>query len=258
MQSDLAAIGNYIDAIEKPAIADVCRVVFSIAVHKSSSVRQGESKLYRISDKQIKQHKAAPFALMLDALIDIRQRLFSLTNAVSTPRLPPAVHGFDTADEIPAQAVTPCSVDLVVTSLLCGDSRTTVAYGQFSRLSAEWLGFSDAARMDSWLMGGGKIAKIQSFGVPTLDAVLNRISSVHHDRAREVVAFFEDYRASATNVAALVKNGGGGISVMLLRTERCKDARYQWLIPQPLSLDSKGSNRSQSRHGLFLINACHR
>ncbi|MCY4152422.1 MAG: DNA methyltransferase [Aestuariivita sp.] len=208
VQSDLAAIRKYIDAIEKPTIADVFRVAFSIAVRKSSWVRQGEFKLYRMSDKQIKAHKVEPFALMLDALIDIRQRLFSLKNIVSTPRLPPAIHGFNTVDGIPKCAVVPCSVDLVVTSPPYGDSRTTVAYGQFSRLSAEWLGFPDASRMDNLLMGGGKVAKVQSFDVPTLDAVIAGISGVHRDRAREVAAFFADYRASIGNVAALVKNGG--------------------------------------------------
>lgn len=47
------------------------------------------------------------------------------------------------------------SVDLVVTSPPYGDSHTTVAYGQFSRLSNEWLGHKDAVQIDRNLMGGG-------------------------------------------------------------------------------------------------------
>ena len=46
------------------------------------------------------------------------------------------------------------SVDLVVTSPPYGDSHTTVAYGQFSRLSNEWLGHENAVHIDRNLMGG--------------------------------------------------------------------------------------------------------
>ena len=37
-----------------------------------------------------------------------------------------------------------------------GDSRTTVAYGQFSTLSNEWIGFPNSRKIDSQLMGGKK------------------------------------------------------------------------------------------------------
>ena len=56
------------------------------------------------------------------------------------------------------------SFDLLVTSPPYGDSKTTVAYGQFSRLSLQWLDFenieedksheTNIIRIDSLLMGG--------------------------------------------------------------------------------------------------------
>src|SRR5690606_9550546 len=53
------------------------------------------------------------------------------------------------------------SVDLIVTSPPYGDSKTTVAYGQFSRLSSQWLELGGehytsetVARLDSDLLGG--------------------------------------------------------------------------------------------------------
>jgi DNA modification methylase len=41
------------------------------------------------------------------------------------------------------------SVDLIVTSPPYGDSKTTVAYGQFSRLANQWLGIRNANKIDS-------------------------------------------------------------------------------------------------------------
>ncbi len=42
----------------------------------------------------------------------------------------------------------------VIKHLAYGDSHTTVAYGQFSRLSAEWLGLPNARKVDKLAMGG--------------------------------------------------------------------------------------------------------
>ncbi len=56
------------------------------------------------------------------------------------------------------------SVDLIVTSPPYGDSKTTVAYGQFSRLSSQWLGLispidptRSIAHLDTELLGGKTI-----------------------------------------------------------------------------------------------------
>jgi len=207
VQRDLAAIRNHIDDIGNPAVADAFRVAFSLTIRKSSWTRKGEFKLYRMPDAQIGRHDAEPFPLMRDALAGVRTALLSLTRAVSSPRLPPAVHKFNTVEGVPLSALRPHSVDLVVTSPPYGDSRTTVAYGQFSRLSLQWLGYANAGCVDNLLMGGGK-SSVAKFGVQKLDAVISRIKSACPDRASEVAAFFEDYRASIGNVASLVKPGG--------------------------------------------------
>jgi len=48
------------------------------------------------------------------------------------------------------------SVDLIVTSPPYGDSKTTVAYGQYSRLSLQWLDFEDSIcrSIDKISLGG--------------------------------------------------------------------------------------------------------
>lgn len=57
------------------------------------------------------------------------------------------------------------SVDLILTSPPYGDSSTTVAYGQFSRLSSQFFGFkidglNDIAHLDNKLLGGTRLDKL--------------------------------------------------------------------------------------------------
>ncbi|XZJ61947.1 hypothetical protein ACSXEL_17120 (plasmid) [Clostridium perfringens] len=56
------------------------------------------------------------------------------------------------SDRIPAN-----SFDLLITSPPYGDSKTTVAYGQFSRLSLQWLNLEmemEVNQLDNVMLGG--------------------------------------------------------------------------------------------------------
>mgnify|MGYP000318302539 FL=1 len=64
------------------------------------------------------------------------------------------IYDFNTVYKIPEDILPPESVDIVVTSPPYGDSRTTVAYGQFSRLANQWLGFEELNEVDKRSMGG--------------------------------------------------------------------------------------------------------
>jgi len=50
---------------------------------------------------------------------------------------------FNSINAIPKSILPDESVDIVITSPPYGDSRTTVAYGQYSRFSLEWLGLKN-------------------------------------------------------------------------------------------------------------------
>jgi len=122
------------------------------------------------------------------------------------------VFDFNTVDGIPADIIAPESVDLVVTSPPYGDSRTTVAYGQFSRMANEWLGFEDAAAVDGNLMGGktGRAGTGDSepLGCEQLDDAVGRVEQQNATRAREIKSFYRDYRRSIAHVASAIKPGG--------------------------------------------------
>jgi DNA modification methylase len=116
------------------------------------------------------------------------------------------VFAFNTSKEI--ENINENEVDIVITSPPYGDSRTTVAYGQFSRLANEWLDYKDANQVDNSLMGGKVCKDINNFENDLLNEKLNKIKLIDIKRAKEVVSFYLDYEKSINNVSKLIKENG--------------------------------------------------
>jgi hypothetical protein len=98
------------------------------------------------------------------------------------------------------------SVDLVITSPPYGDSKTTVAYGQFSRLSLRWLGMEERVDRESL---GSKGREIEP-GLPSeiLYEVLERIAEKDEKRAREVFSYYHDLFQAISIIGEKVKREG--------------------------------------------------
>lgn len=218
IQRDLAGIRHYIDQITNKKIAEVFRVAFSLTVRNASWTRNSEFKLYRMSQRQMDKHDPQPFSNMLQSLVNIRKALQVLNKMVTDDYTRPVVYDFNTVSGIPTEKILPGSIDLVVTSPPYGDSRTTVAYGQFSRLPLQWLGYKDASRIDSILMGGEKISDLPKFDFQKLDRTILNIAKMDESRARDVSSFFQDYRTSISNVATTIAHGGYACYVVGNRT----------------------------------------
>ena len=117
------------------------------------------------------------------------------------------IYDFNSTIEIPSDIIQPNSVDMVVTSPPYGDSRTTVAYGQFSRWANEWFNFENAKTLDNLLMGG-RVQKEELFETKSIKSELDEIKSIDPKRNLEVVSFLNDYSCSIKNVASVIKSGG--------------------------------------------------
>jgi hypothetical protein len=102
--------------------------------------------------------------------------------------------------------------DTVLTSPPYGDSKTTVAYGQFSQFSNEWLGVDYARQIDNLLMGGKHQKKNYTDGV--LSDYIRAIEVQDAKRSFEVSAFYFDLEKSIKDVAQSVKIGGKAIYVV--------------------------------------------
>ncbi len=203
----LALIKRFIQDIENENVQVFFKVAFSETVREVSLTRNSEFKLYRMTQEQIEKFNPDVLSIMISKLIRNRNGMAEYVrlkkgNAVTR------IYDFNTVVGIPHQVLPPQSVDIVVTSPPYGDSRTTVAYGQFSRLSNQWLGFEKANEVDKKSMGGIRKKILKKFGFEPLDSVIQKISAVNVKRAYDVSSFYIDYESSIKNISKVVKKNG--------------------------------------------------
>jgi len=207
VQIKLAILKHYIDHIDNEPIKDFFLVAFSETVRESSLTRNGEFKLYRISEKNLKSFNPDVYGIIENKLSRNRKGLIEFLNNKknnSTSK----IYSFNTVFKIPKGILPDNSVDIVVTSPPYGDSRTTVAYGQFSRLASQWLGFEEASKLDKELMGGKRPTKIEKFGIKILDEIIEQIGEKDEKRVKDVYSFYKDYLFSIKNISKVIKNKG--------------------------------------------------
>ena len=208
VQYKLAIIFNYIiQKIDNVFIQNFFKVAFSETIRETSNTKNGEFKLVR-DKKLIKNEDLDVFGIILGKLSRNKEGLINFIK-VCPQNVVSHIYSFNTVLSIPYDLVPQESVDIVVTSPPYGDSRTTVAYGQFSRFANEWLGFHNANKIDNLLMGGRKNnVNNFKFNNDLLNDVITAISNKDNKRAMEVVSFFKDYESSIVNVSATIKKGG--------------------------------------------------
>ncbi|WP_201779773.1 hypothetical protein [Acidiplasma aeolicum] len=127
------------------------------------------------------------------------------------------IYGYNSVNEIPNNNIKEDYADIVVTSPPYGDSHTTVAYGQYSRLSSQWLSLINE-NIDKKLMGGIKLKSIPDFPSKTLNEAINIIASKNNKRALEVASFYNDLQMSIKNVSKIIKLNGYSCYVVANRT----------------------------------------
>lgn len=121
------------------------------------------------------------------------------------------------------------SFDLLITSPPYGDSSTTVAYGQFSRLSLQWLDLdpeieSDIIHLDRIMLGGKVIKKqtpiqqLEYLDSETLTNIYTSISEVDAKRALQVLQFYMDLDVVIEESAKVTKQGAYHYWVVANRT----------------------------------------
>jgi len=207
VQIKLAILKHYIDNIDNEQIRKFFLVAFSETVRETSLTRNGEFKLYRISEKNLETFNPDVYALIENKLSRNRKGLISFLNAKknnSTSK----IYSFNTVFNIPREILPDSSVDIVVTSPPYGDSRTTVAYGQFSRLANQWLGFQEASKLDNEMMGGKRPIKVERFGINVLDEIIEQIGNKDEKRVKDVYSFYKDYLSSINNISKVIKKNG--------------------------------------------------
>jgi len=111
---------------------------------------------------------------------------------------------------IKQQEIEDDSVDFVLTSPPYGDSRTTVAYGQFSRLSWQWINNDNKIySLDEDLLGGKNNVDFNNEIIkysPILKEQLEEINAKSNERAKDVLSFYIDLYKTLKNTHCYLKN----------------------------------------------------
>lgn len=216
VQKKLGLLLNYIENIKDCTIKKFFKVAFSATVRETSFVKPGEFKLVRRKNFS-ELLEPDVFGIMNIKLSRNRQGLIELEKA-KVNGSHTYIYDFNTVNSIPIKILPFNSVDIVVTSPPYGDSRTTVAYGQYSRLANEWLGYKEASNIDNILMGGERRKHLHTFKSDILNDAIFTIQKQDKERVRDVISFYEDYEKSINNVSTTLKKGAFACYVVGNRT----------------------------------------
>lgn len=199
----LSVIDCFLKQIADQRVLQIFQVGFAETLRLCSYTRNGEFKLYRMKRDQMEAFNPDVYNIFINKIrfiIDIYENYYF-------PKLTGTKILIQDEISYPIKAY-----DVILTSPPYGDSRTTVAYGQFSRFANEWLAVDYARNVDTMLMGGRKSERIYRNSLIT--PIIMEIDGKSHKRALEVSSFYHDLSVSIEQVSRTVKSGGKAIYVV--------------------------------------------
>lgn len=197
---DLSKLKQTFTLLENEQLKNFFAVVFSETVRRVSRTEFSEFKLLRKKNGNQNQNTLKVFQEV--ALKNIGF-LTSFYLKFPPTKVTLNIQEQNITNDIPLEDN---SIDLVITSPPYGDSKTTVAYGQFSRLSLRWLGFEEY--VDRTSLGAKPKEIANNLPSPLLYEVLDKISEKDEKRAKEVFSFYSDLYSSIKTIAKKVKRNG--------------------------------------------------
>lgn len=230
--NDLTIIKENIKKIEDQNFKDFVTLAFSETVRDVSNTRNNEFKLYRMKEETLNNWFPNVFEIMdknLSKNIQGNNILYKkiIKNSNTVTILDNNVMDLkDIEDD---------SFDLLITSPPYGDSKTTVAYGQFSRLSNQWLDIDciDPSQVDNELLGGRVLRGLELSDIDskTLNKTINELLTKNPKRTKEVYQFFYDLNKGLQEIARVMKTGSYQFWVVGNRTVlNCSIPTHQIII----------------------------
>lgn len=208
---DLSKLLIEINKVKPIKIRNFFKVSFSETVRYSSKTNNGEFKLVRMKNHENFNPN------VLSTFEKISMRNIGKIHKTYPEKIRSTVGVLDW-DSREKSNLDEESIDLLLTSPPYGDSKTTVAYGQFSRLSLQWLGY-EKVNIDNESLGGVAAEEIpEDLSSKALEKILTKIGNNDQKRAREVYSFFKDLEKSLSNILPLLKKKGHACFVIGNRT----------------------------------------
>lgn len=186
----LAKLKKAIREIKDETIQNFLMVAFSETVRYSSNTKTGEFKLVRVKGDKLEKHDPDVIGIFrkhAEKSIAGMTDFYKDTKKDSWTKI---IYGDSSKDN----GIKANSIDCIITSPPYGDSRTTVAYGQFSRLSAQWIDVfddpNDASGVDNELLGGRATKNLTHIlSSDYLKESLEKIAKQDEARAKDVLSF---------------------------------------------------------------------
>ena len=211
---ELSIIKSEIEHIENKDIRDFIFIALSESIRFVSNRRNGEFKMFRMPVAKVQKFTPDVFGEFSKILLRNIEKMEDFCVALNASNAHPNVSVYRN-DACTLEDAPDNTFDLIITSPPYGDSRTTVAYGEYSRLSLQWINLFDLTEkeimgVDKSLMGGKKYRNGFEFTLqsPTLRESLAKIMDVDVERAGDVYSFYADLDASLKSVASKTRSGG--------------------------------------------------
>ncbi|MFZ8859562.1 MAG: DNA methyltransferase [Thermocrinis sp.] len=199
----LAKLRAAIFDVEDVKFLNLFKVSFSETVRLVSRVDRSEFKLVRA-----KRVKKQDVKLVFEAIA--RRNIVRLSVLSKLPlKASVDIQQLNVLGDLPLKDE---SVDLVITSPPYGDSKTTVAYEQFSKLSIKWLGLDDSFK--NYQLGAKEKSCEKGLPSEELNECLEEIKKRDEKRAKEVYSFYADLYRAIENISRKVQPGKHAIVVV--------------------------------------------
>lgn len=207
----LSVLKLFINQVENKDFKRFFWVPFSETIRECSYTRTGEFKLYRIKPEDITNFNPDVFEIYFNKLnkaIEIYQKFY--LPLLNEAKITIDYNKFTKKENY---------YDVILTSPPYGDSKTTVAYGQFSMFANEWMGIKNARQLDYQMMGGKIKGYLYQYGV--IAGLIGQIAKQSYRRALEVSSFYDDLEDSIKEIGESVKKNG--ISIYIVGNRRVKN-----------------------------------
>ncbi|MBU1130518.1 transcriptional repressor LexA [Patescibacteria group bacterium] len=190
---ELAKIKKAIKEIKNKNIQNFFLVGFSETVRLASNTKNGEFKLVRIKKEVLEKYNPNVLEIFKKKTENNIKAMGEFEKNVDKKTWTKIIFSDSSKDN----GIKENSIDFILTSPPYGDSRTTVAYGQFSRLSAQWIDIfkdqSEASKVDNILLGGKAVKELKhNLNSDYLNQTIDQIRKKDDKRAKEVLSFYVD------------------------------------------------------------------
>lgn len=211
----LAIIKSEISKIQDLSIRNFIFAAFSETIRFVSNRRNGEFKMFRMPSEKVESFSPDvinEFHQILDRNVKKMHEFNEKCAENDSHSIVEILNNSSTSlEDIPDECI-----DLVITSPPYGDSRTTVAYGEYSKLSLLWLdelfplSEKEIAAIDKSLLGGGKYRNGFEYTIPsqTLKNSLEIIKETDMERAGDVFSFYSDLEQAIASISRKTKRHG--------------------------------------------------